>query len=743
MFSPPLQKTRRRADKKRRRDRLTRSRLSFDALESRNLLATLGEFSLPVDSPEEMAAEPVGLSRAPAWAALSVVEADGGELPVNTTVNDYQEQPSVAVRADDSYVVVWSNYDGGGGIYAKIYNADDTVARDEFLISNITDGIQVRPDVAVDPTTGQFVVAWQNDSLPMDMMPGQSDIYARAFASDGTPMGDQVLVSDGTGDHYDPTIAFATSGDFVVAWDSFNTQSQIFARRFTSANAVDGATFEVSNAAGGIFPDIAAAADGSYAIAFESVDGAGRGALVRRFGADDTPAGDPVIVNSTTTGDQTTPVITMRSDGSFVVAWISQDATATQLFAQQYDSNGDPVGGELRVDQNDIVVPLAPAITSLVSGRFLVTWTEDDQSTSAREVIAREFMADGTPEDDSFTVPTNSTGDQQNPDVAFAGTTLISVWDGDGAAGDFLDIFARTFEVNPNQPPAVALQNTLTTLAENTTVQTKVADIVVSDDDTGDETLGLSGSDADLFEILGSELFLKAGQTVDFETNPQLDVGVTVDDPTVGTTPDDEATLSIAVSDVNEPPTIALSSTVTSLPEGATAQTKVADIVVTDDALGDETLSLIGADATMFEIIGSELFLRAGQTLDFDTQIQLDVGVSVDDSTVGTTPDDEASLSIAVTDVNQPPSITLQNVVTTLPEDTTAKTRVADVVVMDDALGSETLGLTGDDADLFEIEGTELFLKAGQTLSSEGNAQLDVTVSVDDVTVGSMQEDKD
>ena len=46
---------------------------------------------------------------------------------------------------------------------------------------------------------------------------------------------------------------------------------------------------------------------------------------------------------------------------------------------------------------------------------------------------------------------------------------------------------------------------------------------------------------------------------------------------------------------------------------------KVADIVITDDALGTNTLSLSGADAALFQIVGTELFLIAGASLDFET----------------------------------------------------------------------------------------------------------------------------
>ena len=89
----------------------------------------------------------------------------------------------------------------------------------------------------------------------------------------------------------------------------------------------------------------------------------------------------------------------------------------------------------------------------------------------------------------------------------------------------------------------------------------------------------------------------------------------------------------------------------TSLPEdtSTTPRLKVADVVVTDDALGVNDLSLSGADAALFEIDGSELYLKTGAVLDYETNPVLDVTVAVDDTTVGGTPDDTASLAISVT----------------------------------------------------------------------------------------------
>ena len=63
--------------------------------------------------------------------------------------------------------------------------------------------------------------------------------------------------------------------------------------------------------------------------------------------------------------------------------------------------------------------------------------------------------------------------------------------------------------------------------------------------------LWLSGADADLFVIDNGDLYLKAGAALSFEKNGTLDVTVSVDDTSVGATPDGSVSLSIAVEDVD------------------------------------------------------------------------------------------------------------------------------------------------------------------------------------------------
>ena len=200
-----------------------------------------------------------------------------------------------------------------------------------------------------------------------------------------------------------------------------------------------------------------------------------------------------------------------------------------------------------------------------------------------------------------------------------------------------------------------------------------------------------------------------------------------------------------SIINVNEPPTVSLVNTTTTLPEDAdtSAGIKVADIVVTDDGRGENELSLSGADAGMFEVIGNELRLLAGASLDFETKPNLDVTVEVDDVAIGATPDDTAPLSITITDVNEPPVIRLANSIKSIRENTNTSggIKIGSIVIDDDALGSNTVTLSGDDAALFEIVGPELWLAPGVTLNFAGKPKLEVVVQVSDTSLGDRPDD--
>lgn len=330
-------------------------------------------------------------------------------------------------------------------------------------------------------------------------------------------------------------------------------------------------------------------------------------------------------------------------------------------------------------------------------------------------------------------------------------TVTVSVDDATvGASPDSSQTFTLTV-TDDNTAPTLTATNVVTSIDEDadTSTSTRIADLAIVDDANGVNVLSLSGANANLFELVGGNLHLQAGVALDHETLSTLVVIVELDDTTIGSTPESLTTFSLSVNDVNDAPQVALANPVANIDENTDTSSaiKVADIVVTDDALGTSTLSLSGTNptATNFVIAGTELFLRSGTVLDFESDPTLTVTVEVSDASLGPAGVNTVDYTLSVNDVNEVPNLSLTNIVTSIDEDADvgSSTRVANIVIDDDALGTNSLVLRGADRDDFEIVGNELHLKAGVSLDHETQAKLDVRVNVNDFTVGGTPDDSE
>ena len=331
-----------------------------------------------------------------------------------------------------------------------------------------------------------------------------------------------------------------------------------------------------------------------------------------------------------------------------------------------------------------------------------------------------------------------------SPDYETRSSYAVTVEAGDPAVGGAIDAQA-TFTLNVTDvneaPTALSFANAVAAIDENTAVGTgiKVADVVVSDDALGSATLSLSGVDSAVFELRGNALYF-IGASPDFEAKASYVVTVEVDDPAVGGAIDAQATFTLDITDVNEAPTaLSFANVVTQIDENVTVGTgiKVADVVVTDDALGSATLSLSGADSAFFELRGNALYF-IGASPSFEAKVSYAVTVEADDPAVGSAIDAQATFTLNVTDVNEAPTaLSFANTVTAIDENVTVGTgiKVADVVLTDDALGSVTLSLSGADSAAFELRGNALYF-IGASPDFEVKGSYVVTVEVDDPAVG-------
>lgn len=108
-----------------------------------------------------------------------------------------------------------------------------------------------------------------------------------------------------------------------------------------------------------------------------------------------------------------------------------------------------------------------------------------------------------------------------------------------------------------NLPPsAVNLTKAISSLAENTPLPSdlKLADIVISDDGRGSNTISLSGTDAWAFRVQDQALLLRAGTALNFEQKASLAVMVQVADTDLpGSTPV-SSVYTLAIGNVQEGP---------------------------------------------------------------------------------------------------------------------------------------------------------------------------------------------
>jgi len=287
----------------------------------------------------------------------------GSQFLVNETVALEESAPAVAViESSGDFVSVWSSFEQAGGdesglgVYAQRFTADGAPKSDSFLVNaSFTEGDQLNPDVAVD-AAGNFLIVWESQGEDGD----GAGIYAQRYFSNGMADGGPFQVNDySTGDQESPVVAMDNSGQFVIAWQSYGQDGDgygIYARRYAS----DGTPLEMQEFLVNASTDgnqmnatvAAARGNGNFVIAWEGdVSAAEDGVEIfaHLYDAGGVSIRGEFQVNSEVARDQVTPDVAMDDDGEFVVAWTSEGlpGSGSDVFAQRFDSSGMNAGGEL------------------------------------------------------------------------------------------------------------------------------------------------------------------------------------------------------------------------------------------------------------------------------------------------------------------------------------------------------------------------------------------------------------
>ena len=314
----------------------------------------------------------------------------GGDFQVNLDANyNYNYYPAVARSTQTgNFVVVWQGGANGNGyaqsIHAQLFNSAGVATGSEFSVTAA--GSAYRPEVSMD-AAGNFVVVWQQYLGSLRGL--GSYIYGRRFNSSGTALGGTFPVNNVNFDGYTPAVASNPStGEFIVVWQDADAAdgdgTGILARRYQSDGTALTMPFVVNSTtvASQRVPSVAANGAGDFLVVWNGdTPPFSQDVYAQRYASAGAALGGEFLVNTSTINYQTYPdVSAARTQNRFVVSWDSSyqnNDSRNGVYGQQFDANGGALGGELHVNtytsasQHDSTVSMDPG------GSFVVAWSSD------------------------------------------------------------------------------------------------------------------------------------------------------------------------------------------------------------------------------------------------------------------------------------------------------------------------------------------------------------------------------
>jgi hypothetical protein len=194
----------------------------------------------------------------------------GGVIVADTSAYDCR-YPDVAMDGTGRFAVVWMRDRSSHPIVARLFDADGVPVTDPFEVDTASIASITRPSIAMNPL-GYFVIAWDGDPDRAS----KDDIYARCYDPNGLPRGEPFVVNTiRAGIQQWPRVAMNDANEFVIAWEHDTGEpnaTEIAARYFDPNGTPVGDQFQLNTYTldAQRYPDVAMAGDGSYIAAWES-----------------------------------------------------------------------------------------------------------------------------------------------------------------------------------------------------------------------------------------------------------------------------------------------------------------------------------------------------------------------------------------------------------------------------------------------------------------------------------------
>lgn len=357
----------------------------------------------------------------------------GGEFPVNATLSGDQSNPALARSSNGTFVVAWTSPSGGARgagdqIWAQRFDSNGARVGTEIKVN--TGGGSLREPTTAKDANGNFVVAWTQYAVPASY-----NIFARRFNQNGVALASEFTVNAfTTGSQRDAHVATETNGDFVIVWsgNGLADSSGIFARRFASTGTPLGTDFRVNlaNNSGQVLPAISSDSDGDFVVVWEDqggADGNYSGIFGKRYNSSGNVVGAQFQVNTFAYNDQVAPSVSSEPDGGFVVSWSSytQDGSGHGVYAQRFGSDGTKIGIEFRVNTTTPDRQLDPDSTIDSNGGLVVVW-QSVQDGAGFGIFGQRYIIKFSPTPTPTRTPTETKTPQPTGTFTVTSTRTVT-----------------------------------------------------------------------------------------------------------------------------------------------------------------------------------------------------------------------------------------------------------------------------------------------------------------------------
>ena len=312
-------------------------------------------------------------------------------------------------------------------------------------------------------------------------------------------------------------------------------------------------------------------------------------------------------------------LVALLADGRTQIADIDtsdgDDGTDTLEGVETLQFAPDLIPPTAEISLDDILLTSGETATVTITFSEAVNGFELSDLSAGSGILSNLIAGDSNSYTATFT-PTPGLNVSDNV-ISLAVGSYSDQADNQGAAASSSTYEVATLEALNHPPTAVELTNTIAPLAENsnTSSRIKVADIAITDDSLGSNTISLQGADAAAFELDLATLFLKAGTSLDYETKSAYAVTVAVGDTTISGSSPVSTAYSLAVTDVNEAPT-AVVLNAAAFDENISAGSLIATLNSSDPDTGNSfTYSLVAGSGSIdndsFSISGNNLTINS------------------------------------------------------------------------------------------------------------------------------------